>query len=114
MGKRTLQDDGTWLTALQRDDVELITDGVAAITADGVTDATVSTRRADVLVCGHRIRRQPPTRADRRSVAPGRRPARGVGDAAYADLGITARTASRTYYCMFGPGTNAVNGASLI
>ena len=35
------------------------------------------------------------------------------GDAAYAYLGITV-TDFPNFYCMFGPGTNAVNGASLI
>ena len=50
MGKRTLQDDGTWLTTLQRDDVELITDGIAEITADGVTDVNGVHRPADVLL----------------------------------------------------------------
>ncbi len=50
MGKRTLQDNGTWLTTLQRDDVDLITDGIAEITADGVTDAHGVHRQADVLL----------------------------------------------------------------
>ncbi len=88
MGKRTLQDDGTWLTALQRDDVELITDGVAAITADGVTDATVSTG-GPMCWCGPPDSTSTTNSGRSTSVAPGRRPARGVGDAAYAHLGIT-------------------------
>ena len=50
MGKRTLQDNGTWLTTLQRDDVDLITDGIAEITADGVTDVNGVHRPADVLL----------------------------------------------------------------
>lgn len=113
MGKRTLQDDGTWLTTLQRDDVELITDGVAEITADGVVDGTGVHRRADVLVwaTGFDVNHQL-----------GPLDIRGVdgvalnaawGDAAYAYLGITV-PGFPNFYCMFGPGTNAVNGASLI
>ena len=50
MGKRTLQDNGTWLTTLQRDDVELISDGIAEITADGVTTVDGVHRPADVLI----------------------------------------------------------------
>ena len=47
MGKRTLQDNGTWLTTLQRPDVELIDDGVAEITADGVRTVDGVHRHAD-------------------------------------------------------------------
>ena len=50
MGKRTLQDDGTWLRTLQRDDVELVTGPVTEITADGVTGADGVHRPADVLI----------------------------------------------------------------
>ncbi|MGB3355302.1 MAG: NAD(P)/FAD-dependent oxidoreductase [Mycobacterium sp.] len=112
-GKRTLQDDGTWLTTLQRDDVDLITDGVAAITADGVIDGTGVHRPADVLLwaSGFDVNHQLGP-IDVRGVA-------GVslndvwGDAAYAYLGITVNDFPN-FFCMFGPGTNAVNGASLI
>lgn len=113
MGKRTLQDDGTWLTTLQRDDVELITDGVAEITPDGVTDGAGVHRPADVLLwaTGFDVNHQLGP-VDIRGVG-------GVGlndawgDAAYAYLGITVNDFPN-FFCMFGPGTNAVNGASLI
>ncbi|MCV7150359.1 flavin-containing monooxygenase [Mycolicibacterium pyrenivorans] len=113
MGKRTLQDNGTWLTTLQRDDVDLITDGIAEITADGVTDAHGVHRQADVLLwaTGFDVNHQLGP-IDIRGVG-------GIGlndawsDAAYAYLGVTV-TDFPNFYCMFGPGTNAVNGASLI
>ncbi|MDZ4265189.1 MAG: 4-hydroxyacetophenone monooxygenase, partial [Mycobacterium sp.] len=113
MGKRTLQDNGTWLTTLQRDDVDLITDGVAEITADGVTDVHGVHRQADVLLwaTGFDVNHQLGP-IDIRGVG-------GIGlndawrDAAYAYLGVTV-TDFPNFYCMFGPGTNAVNGASLI
>ena len=112
-GKRTLQDDGTWLTTLQRDDVDLITDGVAEITPDGVVDGTGVHRPADVLLwaSGFDVNHQLGP-IDVRGMA-------GVslndvwGDAAYAYLGITVNDFPN-FFCMFGPGTNAVNGASLI
>lgn len=113
MGKRTLQDDGTWLRTLQRDDVELINDGIAAITADGVTDVHGIHRRADVLVwaTGFDVNHQlgPIDIRGRDGV----RLNEAWGDAAYAYLGVTV-TGFPNFYCMFGPGTNAVNGASLI
>lgn len=113
MGKRTLQDDGTWLRTLQRDDVELINDGIAAITADGVTDVHGVHRRADVLVwaTGFDVNHQlgPIDIRGRDGLSLNEV----WGDAAYAYLGMTV-TGFPNFYCMFGPGTNAVNGASLI
>lgn len=50
MGKRTLQDDGTWLTTLQRDDVDLITEPIREISGDAVITRDGTRRRADVLV----------------------------------------------------------------
>jgi 4-hydroxyacetophenone monooxygenase len=113
MGKRTLQDDGTWLRTLGRDDVELITDGIAEITPDGVTDVHGVHRPTDVLVwaTGFDVNHQLGP-LDIRGVG-------GVGlneawgDAAYAYLGVTV-AGFPNLYCMFGPGTNAVNGASII
>jgi len=113
MGKRTLQDNGTWLTTLQRDDVALITDRIAELTAAGVTDVHGVHRQADVLLwaTGFDVNHQLGP-IDIRGVG-------GIGlndawsDSAYAYLGVTV-TDFPNFYCMFGPGTNAVNGASLI
>ena len=113
MGKRMLQDNGTWLKALQRDDVELITDGIAEITCDGVKTVDGAHRRADVLVwaTGFDVNHQL-----------GPIDVRGLdglalndawGDAAYAYLGVTV-PGFPNFYCMYGPGTNAVNGTSII
>jgi 4-hydroxyacetophenone monooxygenase len=113
MGKRTLQDNGTWLTTLQRDNIELVDDGVAEITADGVTARNGVHRPADVLIwaTGFDVNHQL-----------GPINVRGLGgvklneawaDSAYAYLGITV-PGFPNFFCMFGPGTNAVNGASII
>lgn len=113
MGKRTLQDNGTWLRTLQRDDVQLITDGIAEITEDGVTTVDGVQRRADVLVwaTGFDVNHQL-----------GPIDIRGLygldlntawGDSAYAYLGITVPDFPN-FFCMYGPGTNGVNGASII
>jgi 4-hydroxyacetophenone monooxygenase len=113
MGKRTLQDNGTWLKTLQRDNVELIRDGIAEITPDGVTTVDGVHRPADVLVwaTGFDVNHQ---------LGPinirgldGLELNEAWGDAAYAYLGITV-PGFPNFLCMYGPGTNAVNGASII
>jgi len=113
MGKRTLQDNGTWLRTLQRDDVELIVDGIAEITAHGVTTVDGIHRPADVLIwatgfdVNHQLGPINVTGLD------------GIalnevwGDAAYAYLGVTVPRFPN-FFCMYGPGTNGVNGASII
>ncbi|RAV03872.1 flavin-containing monooxygenase [Mycolicibacter senuensis] len=113
MGKRTLQDNGTWLQTLQRDDVDLISDSIARITRDGVTTVDGVHRPAEVLIwaTGFDVNHQ---------LGPinvcgldGLELNAAWGEAAYAYLGITV-PGFPNFYCMFGPGTNAVNGASII
>jgi len=63
-----LQDNGTWLTTLQRGRiVELITDGVTEITADGVRTIDGVHRPADVLVWATGFDVKPSTRTHQRS-----------------------------------------------
>ncbi|RDH79627.1 4-hydroxyacetophenone monooxygenase [Mycolicibacterium moriokaense] len=113
MGKRTLQDNGTWLKTLQRDDVELVTDGIAEITVDGVTADDGVYRPADVLIwaTGFDVNHQlgPINVVGRDGVELNEV----WGDSAYAYLGVTVPSFPN-FYCMYGPGTNAVNGASII
>jgi len=113
MGKRMLQDNGTWLKTLQRTDVELIRDAIAEIRDDGVTTIDGVHRLADVLLwaTGFDVNHQ---------LGPVN--VRGIdglslnevwGDSPYAYLGVTV-PGFPNFYCMYGPGTNAVNGASII
>lgn len=113
MGKRMLQDNGTWLKTLQRTDVELIRDAIAEIRDDGVTTIDGVHRLADVLLwaTGFDVNHQ---------LGPVN--VRGIdglslnevwGDSPYAYLGVTV-PGFPNFFCMFGPGTNAVNGASII
>ncbi|MGH3678057.1 MAG: flavin-containing monooxygenase [Mycobacterium sp.] len=113
LGKRTLQDNGTWLTTLQRDDVELIRDEIVEITCDGVTTVDGMHRPADVLIwaTGFDVNHQlGPINV--RGLA-GQELNQAWGDSGYAYLGITV-PGFPNFYCMYGPGTNAVNGASII
>ena len=112
-GKRTLQDNGSWLRTLTRDNVELVRTGIDHIEADAVV--TVDGRRhpADVLVYAtgfHANRVLWPMDitgrdgVDLRSTW-GERPA--------AYLGITV-PGFPNLFCMYGPGTNLAHGGSLI
>ena len=49
-GKRTLQDNGSWLATLRRPNVELVRGGVGRIEADAVVDGDGNRHPADVLV----------------------------------------------------------------
>ena len=49
-GKRTLQDDGSWLQTLTRDDVDLVRAGIARIEADAVVTEDGERHQCDVIV----------------------------------------------------------------
>ena len=50
--KRFIRDDGAWARTLKRDDVDLVTTGIAEITATGVRTVDGTHHDADVLVYG--------------------------------------------------------------
>jgi 4-hydroxyacetophenone monooxygenase len=51
-GKRSVLDNGVWLAALKRDNVELVTHKVTRITPNGVQTADGRTHEVDVLIYG--------------------------------------------------------------
>ena len=112
-GKRTLQDNGSWLRTLRRDNVELVRCGVDHIEADAVVDADGNRHPADVLVyaTGFRVNDYLSSLSvtGRGGIELhdtwGRRPA--------AYLGITV-PGFPNFFCMYGPGTNLASGGSLI
>ncbi len=112
-GKRTLQDNGSWLKALTRDNVDLVRTGIDHIDADGVVTVDGEHHRADVIVyaTGFYANRvlwpldvTGRDGADLRTLW-GERPA--------AYLGITV-PGFPNLFCMYGPGTNLAHGGSLI
>ena len=113
LGKRVLQDNGSWLAALQRGNVELVCDRIERITADGVATADGAVRPADVLVwaTGFDVNHQ--LGALRIVGSSGRDLNATWGDDPAAYLGITV-PGFPNLFCMYGPGTNAVNGVSII
>ena len=112
-GKRTLQDNGSWLRALTRENVELVRCGIDRVVPDGVVDADGVHHRADliVLATGFEVTKMlAPMRITGRGGVDlherwGRRPA--------AHLGITV-PGFPNLFLLYGPGTNLVHGGSLI
>jgi 4-hydroxyacetophenone monooxygenase len=112
-GKRTLQDNGSWLRTLRRDNVELVRGGVDRIEANAVVDSHGDRHHADALIyaTGFRVNDflSSLTVIGRDGVelheAWGQRPA--------AYLGITI-PGFPNFFCMYGPGTNLASGGSLI
>ena len=112
LGKRTLQDNGSWLAALQRDDVELVTDPIVRIDEAGVV--TESGRYdVDVIVyaTGFEANRFLwPMEVVGRD---GTTLAEHWGDEPSALYGITV-PGFPNLFCLYGPGTNLATGGSLI
>ena len=112
-GKRTLQDNGSWLQALTRDNVDLVRTGIDHIDADGVVTIDGQHHPADVIVYAtgfYANRVLWPLEITGRDGADlralwGERPA--------AYLGITV-PGFPNLFCMYGPGTNLAHGGSLI
>jgi 4-hydroxyacetophenone monooxygenase len=112
-GKRTLQDNGSWLRALKRDNVELVREGIDHIDEHGVV--TVSGARYDVDIIVYATGFQankflwPMDIVGRENTVL----AEQWGDEPSAYLGITVPNFPNLF-CMYGPGTNLAHGGSLI
>ncbi len=117
LGKRTLQDNGSWLAALTRPDVELVTDPIDRIVPDGIVTSTPEggeqLREFDVVIyaTGFHANRYlwPMEIVGRDGVVL----AEQWGDRPTAYLGITVPNFPNLF-CMYGPGTNLAHGGSLI
>lgn len=112
-GKRTLQDNGSWLATLRRDNVDLVRCGVDHVEADAVVDAEGRRHPADVLVyaTGFRVNDFLGSLDVRGRGGVGLHAMWGERPAAY--LGITV-PGFPNFFCMYGPGTNLASGGSLI
>jgi len=113
LGKRTLQDNGSWLRALTRDDVDLVTDPIAEIRADRIVGENGDEYPVDLIVyaTGFHANRYlwPMDIVGRGGVVLGEQ----WGDEPTAYLGITIPNFPNLF-CMYGPGTNLAHGGSLI
>jgi 4-hydroxyacetophenone monooxygenase len=112
-GKRTLQDNGSWLAALTRDNVELVRTGIDHIERDAVVTADGVRHEADIIVYATGFRANKflwPMHIVGRN---GAVLAEQWGDRPSAYLGITVPNFPNLF-CMYGPGTNLAHGGSLI
>ena len=112
MGKRILQDDGSWLACLRKPNVELVRTGIARIVPEGVETVDGVLREADVICFATGFRHN-------EFLAPmDVRGRDGVslrdqwGDEPTAHLGITMPDFPNLF-CVYGPGTNLAHSASL-
>jgi 4-hydroxyacetophenone monooxygenase len=113
MGRRTLQDNGSWLSALQRDNVRLESQGIREVTEEGVIASDGTAIAADIIIYATGFKTDQllwPMEIRGRdqqllSDAWGQEPS--------AYLGITV-AGFPNFYCMFGPGTNLAFGGSLV
>jgi len=112
-GKRTLQDNGSWLRTLTRDNVELVRSGIDRIESDAVITADGERYPADVIVyaTGFQATKMlwPMTIRGRGGEILSER----WGERPSAYLGITV-PGFPNFFCMYGPGTNLASGGSLI
>jgi 4-hydroxyacetophenone monooxygenase len=113
LGKRTLQDNGSWLGSLTRDDVDLVTEPIAEIVPEGVRTADGTVHEVDLIVyaTGFHANKYlwPMDIVGRGGVHLGEQ----WGDTPQAYLGITVPNFPNLF-CLYGPGTNLAHGGSLI
>lgn len=112
-GKRMLVDNGTWFTALKRDDVELRTDRVAEITETGLVTEDGEAFEFDVLIYGtgfHASRIAWPQEFHGRD---GRELQSEWDGDPHAYLGITV-PGYPNLFLMYGPNTNIVVNGSIV
>ncbi|OBI92380.1 flavin-containing monooxygenase [Mycobacterium asiaticum] len=112
-GKRTLQDNGSWLQTLQRDNVELVRTPIQRITPRGIVTEDGVQHEADVIVYATGFRHTDvlwPLKILGRN---------GIdlhqvwGSRPHAHLGITV-PGFPNLFIIYGPGTHLAHGGSLI
>ena len=112
-GKRTLQDNGSWLKCLKRDDVDLIRTGIERIEANGVRTTDGEFHEADVIAYAtgfyHNSFLWPMEITGRDGIKLHEQ----WGEEPQAYLGITIPNFPNLF-CVYGPGTHLAHGGSLI
>jgi 4-hydroxyacetophenone monooxygenase len=112
MGKRVLQDNGSWLRSLAKPNVELIRTAIDRVVPEGVVTTDGTLHEVDIICYATGFRHSDflttMNITGRRGVSLSAQ----WGDAATAYLGITVPNFPNLF-CMYGPGTNLAAGASL-
>lgn len=112
-GKRTLQDNGSWLACLRKPNVELVRTPIERIVANGVVTTDGALFEADIICYATGFRHNDflwPMEITGRG---GQKLRDLWGDEPSAYLGITV-PGFPNLFCLYGPGTNLAHGGSLI
>jgi 4-hydroxyacetophenone monooxygenase len=112
-GKRTLQDNGSWLRTLTRDNVELVRAGIDRIERDAVIADDGARHPADIIVYATGFQANKILWPMRIVGRDGEVLSERWGERPTAYLGITI-PGYPNFFCMYGPGTNLAHGGSLI
>ena len=112
-GKRTLQDNGSWLGCLKKDNVDLIRTGIEHIEAGGIRTTDGVLHEADVICYATGFRHNDFLWPMEITGRDGQTLRAFWGDEPAAYLGITM-PGFPNLFCMYGPGTNLASGGSLI
>jgi 4-hydroxyacetophenone monooxygenase len=112
LGKRVLQDDGSWLRCLQEPNVELVRTAIDRITPDGVVTVDGTHFPADVICYATGFRHNDFLASMDVTGRAGVSLRDQWGDEPTAYLGITIPNFPNLF-CIYGPGTNLASGASL-
>ena len=112
-GNRILADNGSWLSTMKRENVELITDGIREIVNDGIIDGTGKHHPVDIIVYAtgfYTNRFLWPMEIIGKGGANLRE---SWGDEARAYLGVTVPKFPNLFL-IYGPSTNLAHGGSII
>ncbi|MGB3476641.1 MAG: NAD(P)/FAD-dependent oxidoreductase [Mycobacterium sp.] len=112
-GKRTLQDNGTWLKTLRRDNVELDRTAIRRITPQGVETDDGVHHEVDVIVYATGFRHTDVLWPMRITGRDGTDLHALWGSKPYAYLGITV-PGFPNFFVLYGPGAHLAHGGSLI
>ncbi len=111
LGKRILQDDGSWFACLKRPDVDLVRTAIDRIVPEGIVTTDGTLHHADVIcyATGFEANQFVPFDVAGRNGVSLREQ---WGDAPTAYLGITVPNFPNLFVC-YGPGTNLAHSAGL-
>ena len=112
-GKRPVLDDGSWITALKRDNVQLLTDKITRVVPQGVETDDGTVHEADVIIYGTGFKADQffvPMQIIGRN---GTDLAEHWGGNPMAYNGAVI-PGFPNFYCLYGPNTNIVVGSSIV
>ena len=112
MGKRILQDNGSWLETLKKPNVELVKTRIERVVPEGIVTADGELHEVDVICYATGFKHNDFLASMDVVGRNGISIRDQWGDQPTAHLGITIPNFPN-FFCMYGPGTNLAHGASL-